>query len=130
MVVKNQSKSLVELVREQIVEWIYSPPSPVGQRQWIQANEGKVYLRYNSGLNRMDLASIELVPDFQRQGISKQILTEMCRTHIRTVLVENIMVPGWATKLAALSFPARKTVLRDLLDGKLFNVEYILGVQE
>lgn len=123
-------KPLADLIRDQVNTWLREKPSPFGKTRWIEGAEGKAYIRYNSGLRRLDLASIELHSTLRRKGMSKQIVSLLCDTPVRTVLIEQIHVPAWAKKMGLLEFPGRRTVLTDVFGGQVFKVEYIRTTDE
>jgi GNAT superfamily N-acetyltransferase len=98
-------------VTAQLERWLetVAPDNPCGRREWISADEGEIYVRYNAVLQRFDLSNISIDPEFQRRGIMKQVIEAVCATRVKTVRVENILNLKWAEKVQQYEFDGRQT---------------------
>ena len=78
-------------------------PGKMGQRHMINAREGMAYVRITSRYGpdktvvpTIDLASIDILPEWQKKGIFQEVLDmveELARTHGRHVYAESILSP-------------------------------------
>jgi len=123
--------SLSKKVSKQIDDWVKNAPMRIGRNAWITAKEGKMFIRYNRGFNRLDLATFNIKEKYQQKGVSREIIEMSAGKPIRTIRIENIQVPKWAAKLAEMRFPDRDTVVKvemgELGVGELglFTVDFV-----
>lgn len=103
--------SLANAIDHMLSSWLNDPAlkSLVPKRAWIESDEGKIYLRLTSRLiandrqDTIDLATVEIDPDHEGQGVFRKCL-EVIERHAaqnnRTVFVESVLSPILASTLA------------------------------
>jgi len=100
---------------DQVSQWldveIKKPSSPIGRNDWIYGVEGKIYVRYNAHLDRIDLATFDIDEEYQRQGVAKGIIAMAVKKKVRTTRIENILNTEWADKVVQYKFKGRETVV-------------------
>lgn len=121
----NPRPSLVELLSQQIDEWLTKPPRLVGLNVWLEGLEGKLYIRYNSYWDQLDLATFEIKRKYQKKGISKSLIELAVSKPIKIIKIENILVPKWAQKVAQYNFPGRETVIESSWAGQSTTIKFI-----
>ena len=84
---------------------------PIGRNTWLGGAEGKIYIRFCRGLNRIDLSSFEISEKFQRRGVARSIIELACSKSDLTVRVENIVNLGWGKRLVNFQVDGRRTVV-------------------
>lgn len=108
---KLKEKILAEWVSDCVDKWLALPRTPFGHNAWIENHEGKVYIRYNAFMEKLDLASFEIKPRYRKKGVAKAVIEMAVKKDIKIIRIENISVPGWARKILRYKFPGRKVVI-------------------
>lgn len=96
-------------LQAEIQKW-YCTDGP--RNKWFYADFGQVYLRKGAHLingkikETLDLASIEIYPEYQRQGYFKRILafTEQLAQPNRIVYVESVLNPDLRAFLERIAY--------------------------
>ena len=98
--------------------------SCLGSNEWIEGAEGRIYIRYTSRLDQLDLSNFSIDERHQRKGVAFFIIKLACTYPIGCVRVENILNEAWGRKVREYSFEGRETVVR-YDDGGLMSVDFI-----
>lgn len=107
--------SLLAAVVKQKGSWLSRPPSICGVNGWIAGDEGELYARWSSELDRFDLASISIDKEHQGRGLFTKILRAVCSDgRIGTVRIENILVDQFYEGMKKVVIEGRRRVEIDL----------------
>lgn len=100
-------QKLIDAVRKILEEWIQG--TKISNNAWISGKEGKIYVRYNRYFDRIDLASFEIKPKFQKKGVSKSIVLAAISMPVKTIRIENIVNKNWGKYLENYNLPGFET---------------------
>lgn len=116
-------------LHDMIIMWLSvrmaTPETLLPSIDWIYGDEGKIYIRYSSYLDQIDLANFDIDAAHQGQGVAKSVIASCCKLGVKVVRIENIMNMEWGRKVREYQFPDRVTLVGQSWSDKMITVDFV-----